>query len=212
MNWISSFFTTTSSTTTTTTTDTMTAIDQTDKSIEGLEARRMQYRKKARDLLDEARKSKDKDEQLKLMRQKAQYDATIKTLDGQIANLQKTSDAITSMSISHDVANSMKTASVNMKQMTSTFSVVDVEDTANDIAESMRDAQDMSNALSRPIGVEGYEQEEMDAQLLDEISSWQQQEPEPDLGLPNVPTIKNNNNNDNNGHYALKVKKETIKN
>lgn len=211
MNWISSFFTTTTSTPPQPPVDTMTAIDQTDKSIEALEARRMQYTKKARDCLDEAKKSKDKNEQLKWMRQKAQYDASIKTLDGQIANLQKTSDAMTSMSISHDVANSMKTASVNMKQMTSTFSVVDVEDTASDIAESMRDAQDMSNALSRPIGVEEFEQEEMDAQLLDEISSWQQQEPQLDLGLPDVP-IKNNNNNDNNGHYALKVKKETIKN
>jgi charged multivesicular body protein 4 len=187
---------------------TMEVVNQTDDSIDGLECRIMQARKKAHDLLKEAQQEKDKKRQLQLMRRKQQYDKQIQQMELQVANLEQTSNVVMSASMAQDVVGAMKNGSNAIKGITSTISVDEVEDVTDELNNNMQDMNDIQSALSRPIGMDVLDQEEQNEDILKEIASWSEKEDTEvaqriEQEMPTIPkkvAVKNNNDNNNNNN------------
>ena len=196
----------------------MDVIEQTENSKEALEARILQAKKKSRNILKEAQTEKDPKRQIQLMKRKKQYDIQIQQLEGQIANLEQTSNAVQSASMAKDMVDIMKDSNVAMKHITSKMSVVDVTNVTDELNNTMIDINDIQRELSRPMGMDVLDQEEMEEDILNEIASWKEEEyikeaQKVDDSLPVLPPKKepvynnnnNNNNNNDDGHYKIKA-------
>ncbi len=197
----------------------MDVIEQTDNTIDALIARKLQAQKKSRNLQKEAKIEKDPKRQIEIMKRKKQYDIQIQQLEGQIANLEQTSNATQSASMAKDMVNIMKDSNVAMKDITSKMSVTDVEDVTDDLNENILEVNDIQKALSNPIGMDIVDQEDMNEDILKEIASWNEEvhikeAQKVDDSLPVLPPKKepvyndnnnNNNNNNDDGHYKIKA-------
>jgi hypothetical protein len=184
----------------------MEVINEVDSSKDALEARTIQLKKKSRDLLKEAQNEKDKNKQLQLMKRRQIYENQIKQLEGQIINLEQTSNVVMSASIAQNVVGAMKHSSVAIKDITNKISVSDIDDVTDDLNEHLLDVNEIQNALGKPLGAT-YEQDQ--DSILAEIASWSEQDEfekaqRVEQDMPSVSHLRqkvtvNNNNNNNHG-------------
>ncbi len=180
-------------------------IDQSLDTIDDLVAKKMQHMQKARNaekLARECKHSGDPKRAISYMKQKQIHDQQAKAYDGMISNMEKTSLALDSVATATQVASTMKEATTQMKYQLKKVDVGSIETIADDLDESIRDAKDLSDALSRPMGGGG---EVEDDEILAEMDSWSEVQlgtpvpatvppvppiPQDSLNMPDVPKTK----------------------
>lgn len=185
MEWVSSWF----SSPAPPSADPREGIEQTANSLDAMNAKRLQAMKRSSDLLKEAKKHKtDGDEKraMMCMKRRNQIEQTIRQMEGQILNLEKTSFVLDSTANTVDLANTMKTGSTAIKTMLSEVSIDDVDQIADDLDDGIRDASELANALARPMGGGVEDNEELEENILQQMNSWEI-EPEKVYDLPDVP-------------------------
>lgn len=145
-------------------------------SADNLIVKRMHLLKKANDALKEA-KACQKDNRpraVTLMKQRQEYERQAAVYEGMIANLEKTSMALDSAVTSAQVARTMQQSTVSMKSVMTEISVTEIEGIADDLDDSLRDVKDLSDALSRPMGVS----DDMDEAIAEEMAGWGETQPQ----------------------------------
>ncbi len=163
--------------------------------IDDLVAKKMQHMQKARNaekLARECKHSGDPKRAISYMKQKQIHDQQANAYDGMISNMEKTSLALDSVATATQVASTMKEATTQMKYQLKKVDVGSIETIADDLDESIRDAKDLSDALSRPMGGGG---EVEDDEILVASVSVPLVPPVPpipqdSLNMPDVPKTK----------------------
>lgn len=141
-------------------------------SADNLIVKRMHLLKKANDALKEA-KTCQKDNRpraMMLMKQRQEYERQAAVYEGMIANIEKTSMALDSAVTSVQVAKTMQQSTISMKSVMTEISVAEIEGIADDLDDSLRDVKDLSDALSRPMGVT----DDMDEAIAQEMAGWEE--------------------------------------
>lgn len=142
-------------------------------SADNLIVKRMHLLKKANDALKEA-KACQKDNRpraVTLMKQRQEYERQAAVYDGMIVNIERTSMALDSAVTSVQVAKTMQQSTVSMKSVMTEISVAEIDGIADDLDDSIRDVKDLTDALSRPMGVTA-DQDEMDEAIAQEMAGW----------------------------------------
>lgn len=141
--------------------------------VDGLTAKRMQLLQKSHNALKEAKEFKTQGNATRAMacmKQKQHYDQQAKMYEGMILNMEKTSMALESTATTVQVAKTMKSGTTQMKNILKDVSIDDVDTIADDLDDSMRDATEIANALSRPMGMNDPEEDEL---IMAEMDGWE---------------------------------------
>ena len=163
------------------------SINESFETVDGLIAKRLQLLHKAHNCLNEAKEHKKNGQTgraMSCMKQKQQYEQQSSVYEGMIANMEKTSMALESTATSVQVAKTMKEGTMQMKDLLKEVNIDDIDKIADDLDDSMRDVSDMSNALSRPLGVTDPEEDEM---ILKQMEEWDLKD---EVYLPDLPPKK----------------------
>lgn len=182
------------------------AIEQTMDSIDALHSKRMHLLKKSSDLLKEAKEHKgngDAKRAMMCMRRKQQVDVMARQLEGQLANLEKTSMMMDSTATTVEVAETMRSGSQTIETLLQQMSVGDIEQVADDLDDNMIQATELGDALARPLG--GMEDPDEEAIILAEMESWEPAKEDPRVHM--LPDVPSDNNDNNNGNLKQKVPK-----
>lgn len=144
------------------------------------------------------------------LKRKKAYEAQIGRLSGARMTLEEQVMAIESANVNLEAMNAMRTGAQTMKSIHKNMSVDQVDDTMADIQEQMDVANEISDAISQPIGsdmygdfddleaeLEALEQEDLDDKLGSleanlappsaSSTTQQQQQQTPSLTSPSVP-------------------------
>lgn len=178
--------------------DTGDAIEMAMDSIDALHSKRMHLLKKSSDLLKEAKEHKaagDSKRAMMCMRRRQQVDTMARQLEGQLANLEKTSMMMDSTATTVELAETLRTGSETIENLLKQVSVSDIEQVADDLDDNMIQATELGEALARPLGG-GLEYPEDEANILAEMESWEpvKEDPRVDM-LPDAPRDDNDNGN-----------------
>lgn len=127
------------------------------------------------------------------MKRKKRYEKQLQQIDGTLTTIETQREALENANTNTAVLNTMKSASDALKAAHKNFTVDDVHDIMDDIAEQNEIANEISEAVSTAIGfnqdvdedelekeLEELEQEALDEELLDVPSTAV-------TGLPDVP-------------------------
>lgn len=148
------------------------------ETMEALHAKRLHLLKKSSDLLKEAKEHKAKGDSaraLGCMKRKQQVDLMAKQMEGQLLNLEKTSMILDSAASSVDLAKAMRSGADQIKALVKEVDLDDLDQVVDDLDDGMRDVQELSNALSRPLGSSMAEEEERDESILAEMAGWDEE-------------------------------------
>lgn len=179
-------------------------INQTMNSVDALHAKRLHILKKSSDMLKEAKEHKAKGDvkrAMMCMKRKQQLDGIATQLEGQMLNLEKTSLMMDSTATTVDLAHTMRDGSTVIRNLLSEVSLDDIDQVADDLDDSMRDATELGNALARPLGGDVVDEEELNADIVKQMAEWEE-EPTKEWVLPDVP-LRNDNNNGGGGTGLL---------
>lgn len=146
--------------------------------MEALHAKRLHLLKKSSDLLKEAKEHKAKGDSaraLGCMKRKQQVDLMAKQMEGQLLNLEKTSMILDSAASSVDLAKAMRSGADQIKALVKEVDLDDLDQVVDDLDDGMRDVQELSSALSRPLGSSLAEEEERDESILAEMAGWDEE-------------------------------------
>ncbi len=172
------------------------AIEMAMDSIDALHSKRMHLLKKSSDLLKEAKEHKgngDTTRAMMCMRRKQQVDGMARQLEGQLANLEKTSMMMDSTATTVEVADTMRSGSHTIETLLKQMSVGDIEQVADDLDDNMIQATELGDALARPLG--GMEDPDDEENILAEMESWERAKEDSRVDmLPDVPPDNNNGN------------------
>lgn len=140
------------------------------------------------------------------LKRKKGYEANLMKIENQIDSLETQLTAIESANLNLETMKAMKQGALAMKQIHGEYDVDKVENTMDDIREQVELADEISEAISRPVGGEYVDEDELDEELAalqeEEKESKQKntaaqapaqkapafEEPE----LPNFPTVNKN--------------------
>ncbi|CDW55664.1 Charged multivesicular body protein 4b [Trichuris trichiura] len=138
--------------------------------------------------------TKNKRLALHALKRKKQYEKQLQQIDGTLSTIEFQREALENASTNTEVLNVMGQAARALKAAHNNMDVDKVHDLMDDIAEQQDVANEISDAISNPIGfgqdvdeeelmaeLEELEQEELDKQLLNVT-------PTPATKLPEVPT------------------------
>lgn len=154
-------------------------IDETYEALENLEDKCMQERFKSHNLEKEARELKRQGktkEALQLLKRKHAVDQRVKQMEGQIANLERTVSTMDATATATDLAHVMRSGNELMRAQLNAVSLSEVEGIADDLNETMIEAHELGEALSRPMGLD--DAEEVDAELMKEMQGWDEEREE----------------------------------
>jgi Snf7 len=135
---------------------------------DALIAKRMQLLKRSADLLKEA-KASPKARAITLLKQRQQVEQQAAVYEGMIANVEKTTMALDSAATSVQLARTMKQSSVNMKQLMTEVTVGDVDQIADELDDNLSDVRALTDALSRPMGMDI---EDADEDIARQLQEW----------------------------------------
>ncbi|VDP23510.1 unnamed protein product [Soboliphyme baturini] len=156
--------------------------------------------KKIEEEIATAKKHGTKNKRLALhaLKRKKQYEKHLQQIDGTLSTIEFQREALENASTNTEVLNVMGSAARALKAAHNNMDVDKVHDLMDDIAEQQDVANEISEAISNPIGfgqdvdeeelmaeLEELEQEELDKQLLDVGPT-----PAPPVKLPEVPASK----------------------
>lgn len=122
-------------------------------------------------------KNKDKKGALFLLKRKKMYEKQVEQIYGKKANIETQIIALENAGINGDVAAAMQTGERALRSTLAKHNIDDVEEAMEQITETMDQADELSNALSNPIGPIMDEDEledelgELEAELTEEAFS-----------------------------------------
>lgn len=140
------------------------------------------------------------------LKRKKGYETNLMKIENQIDSLETQLTAIEGANLNLETMKAMKQGALAMKQIHGEYDVDKVENTMDDIREQVELADEISEAISRPVGGEYVDEDELDEELAalqeEEQESKQKntstktpaqkapatEEPE----LPNFPTVNKN--------------------
>lgn len=140
------------------------------KQLTTLEKREDFLQKKINHQLAEAKtKSKkgDKKGAMFCLKRKKMYEKEIDKLSGMRMNLEQQMMALESASINADAFSAMSAGSKAMQSLQKQVNIERVEDITDDIQDSMMQAEEVSNAISQPMGGEMYDDDDLLNELED---------------------------------------------
>ncbi|RUP43055.1 Snf7 family [Jimgerdemannia flammicorona] len=140
--------------------------------------------------------TKNKRVALMALKRKKAFDQQIEKISGARMTMETQVMAIETTNVNLEAMNAMKAGADAMKQIHGTMDINKVDQTMDEIRDQMDIANDISDAISKPVGfgeeldedelaaeLEELEQQELDAKILDT--------PSPALYTPNVPNVPN---------------------
>lgn len=142
------------------------------QTLSTLEKRQDLLQKKITQQLDEARKlsaAKNKKGALFCLKRKKMYEKEIEKIDGARINIESQVMALESSISNVEIVNSMKTGKNTLSAIHQTLSVEETDTLMDDINEEMAAADEISSAISQPIGGASMMDDE---DLLGEVTSF----------------------------------------
>lgn len=159
------------------------------RDVEDLLNKKSQYiEKKIQDELDVARKNgvKNKRVALQALKRKKRYEEQLTKIDGTLTTLEYQREVLESASTNAQVIRVMSDATKAFKSANSNMDVDKVHDIMDDIAEQQQIAEEISGAISNPIG---FDQNVDEDELLRELEELQDQDLEDELlKIPDAPS------------------------
>lgn len=99
------------------------------------------------------------------LKRKKGYEANLIKVENQIESLETQLNAIEGANLNLETMKAMKQGAQAMKQIHGEYNVDKVEDTMDDIREQVELADEISEAISRPVGTEYVDEDELDEEL-----------------------------------------------
>lgn len=99
------------------------------------------------------------------LKRKKGYEANLLKIENQIDSLETQLTAIESANLNLETMKAMKQGASAMKQIHGEYDVDKVENTMDDIREQVELADEISEAISRPVGAEYVDEDELDEEL-----------------------------------------------
>lgn len=159
------------------------------QTLETMEKRETHIQKKIDQQLAEAKKRsarKDKRGALFCLKRKKMYENEIAKLQGARMTLESQIMSLEGAATNMEVFGAMKQGTSAIKAVHRDMDVDQVADTMDEIQEGMDLANEVSDAISQPIGDAGLEDED---DLMAELDAWEEEEMEAKLlDVPAVPT------------------------
>lgn len=131
------------------------------------------------------------------LKRKKGYETNLAKVENQIETLTTQLDAIEGANLNLETMKAMKQGAKAMKQMHGEYNVDKVEDTMDEIREQVELADEISEAISRPVGAEYIDEDELE----DELAALQAEEqekhevpaekvkPQKEEALPHFPAV-----------------------
>lgn len=136
------------------------------------------------------------------LKRKKGYEANLLKIENQIDSLETQLTAIEGANLNLETMKAMKQGAQAMKQIHGEYDVDKVETTMDDIREQVELAEEISEAISRPVGGEYVDEDELDeelAALQEEENEAKEQHKQPAAKtsvsspeLPEFPTVTRN--------------------
>lgn len=135
------------------------------------------------------------------LKRKKGYEANLMKIENQIDSLETQLTAIEGANLNLETMKAMKQGAQAMKQIHGEYDVDKVETTMDDIREQVELAEEISEAISRPVGGEYIDEDELDeelAALQEEENEAKEQHKQPakttvsQPELPEFPTVNRN--------------------
>lgn len=136
------------------------------------------------------------------LKRKKGYEANLMKIENQIDSLETQLTAIEGANLNLETMKAMKQGAQAMKQIHGEYDVDKVENTMDDIREQVELAEEISEAISRPVGGEYVDEDELDeelAALQEEENEAKEQQKQPATkntvalpALPDFPTVSKN--------------------
>ncbi|ABN67403.2 Vacuolar sorting protein SNF7 (Vacuolar protein sorting-associated protein VPS32) [Scheffersomyces stipitis CBS 6054] len=132
------------------------------------------------------------------LKKKKGYEVALIKTENQIESLETQLGAIEGANLNLETMKAMKQGASAMKQIHGEYNVEKVEDTMDDIREQVELADEISEAISRPVGTEFVDEDELEEELAALQAEEQQQqvpaqkaapEKQPAQQLPSFPTV-----------------------
>ncbi|KAI8064621.1 Snf7 family [Gongronella butleri] len=126
------------------------------------------------------------------LKRKKTYETNIEKINGARMTIETQMMAIENANVNLETMGAMRAGAEAMKNIHGTMDINKVDATMDDIRDQMDFATEISDAISRPIGIDDLDEDE----LLNELEELEQEEldakmldtPGPALVTPNVPT------------------------
>lgn len=99
------------------------------------------------------------------LKRKKGYESNLMKIENQIDSLETQLTAIESANLNLETMKAMKQGASAMKQIHGEYDVDKVENTMDDIREQVELAEEISEAISRPVGSEYVDEDELDEEL-----------------------------------------------
>lgn len=99
------------------------------------------------------------------LKRKKGYEANLMKIENQIDSLETQLTAIEGANLNLETMKAMKQGALAMKQIHGEYDVDKVETTMDDIREQVELAEEISEAISRPVGGEYVDEDELDEEL-----------------------------------------------
>lgn len=135
------------------------------------------------------------------LKRKKGYESNLMKIENQIDSLETQLTAIESANLNLETMKAMKQGASAMKQIHGEYDVDKVENTMDDIREQVELAEEISEAISRPVGGDYIDEDELDEELAalqaEEQEAKAQKQPAqrqsaPAQLLPDFPTVAKN--------------------
>ncbi|GEQ67671.1 hypothetical protein JCM33374_g1336 [Metschnikowia sp. JCM 33374] len=139
------------------------------------------------------------------LKRKKGYETNLMKIENQIDSLETQLTAIESANLNLETMKAMKQGASAMKQIHGEYDVDKVENTMDDIREQVELADEISEAISRPVGTGYVDEDELDEELAalqaeDQAAKQQERQPvqhqpaqkQPAQALPDFPSVSRN--------------------
>uniref|UniRef100_A0A3Q2GZN7 Charged multivesicular body protein 4B n=2 Tax=Equus caballus TaxID=9796 RepID=A0A3Q2GZN7_HORSE len=140
--------------------------------------------------------TKNKRAALQALKRKKRYEKQLAQIDGTLSIIEFQREALKNANTNTDVLKNMGYASKAMKAAHDNMDIDKVDELVQEIANQQELAEEISTAISKPVGFgEGFDEDE----LMAELEELEQEEPDKNLlevsgpetvPLPNVPSVK----------------------
>ncbi|KAF6013302.1 hypothetical protein HII12_002017 [Brettanomyces bruxellensis] len=106
------------------------------------------------------------------LRRKKKLESDLERIENQIESLETQLSAIESANLNLETMKAMKQGAKAIKQIHSDFNVDKVDETMDDIRDQVEASEEISDAISRPLGADNIDDDELE----DELAQMQQDE------------------------------------
>ncbi|CDK24201.1 unnamed protein product [Kuraishia capsulata CBS 1993] len=149
------------------------------------------------------------------IKRKKTFEANLVKIQAQIDSLESQLTAIESANLNLETMRAMKQGAKAMKQIHGDFNVDKVDATMDEIREQVELSEEISDAISRPLGAEvdedeldeelaALQQEELDNKMIDSVSTPAKKLPDVS-GVPKLPAVATKVEEDDEDEEALRA-------